>query len=289
MEKKLSSLLIIALLLLSAFHVIYLGRPVFGHYGVAGQDISAGKSESSPSNSIVQSVKRAPAGVKAAPRTSADVTGMDGYGNFTLFEGNRTRLVVGVSEGKPSGIAKLENIASNHQASIVNTVSMQGSLKAVVIEVSLMSITSLIEELRATDIVSYVEPNMKVQVQAVPNDPYWTMQWGPQKIGTDFAWNTTVGDPSVLVAVVDTGVDYLHPDIAANYVALGRDWVNNDDDPMDDYGHGTHCAGIIAAVTNNNEGIAGIAQVRIMAEKVFDSYGYGYDDCDSKRHHTCNR
>ena len=83
---------------------------------------------------------------------------------------------------------------------------------------------------------------------------------GPQKIQADWAWNITTGNSSVLVAVIDTGIDYNHSDLAANYVPLGFDWVNNDTDPMDDNGHGTHCAGIIAAVLNNI-GIAGVAQV----------------------------
>jgi len=119
---------------------------------------------------------------------------------------------------------------------------------------------------------------MRVQVQWVPNDPYWTYQWGPKKIMADWAWNTTTGSSEVLVAVVDTGIYYYHEDLAVNYAPLGRDWVNMDEDPLDDHGHGTHCAGIIAAAINNGIGIAGLAQVRIMAEKVLDSWGYGYAD-----------
>ena len=60
-----------------------------------------------------------------------------------------------------------------------------------------------------------------------------------QRIEADWAWNTTVGDASVIVAVIDTGINYDHQDLATNYVALGYDWVNNDTDPMDDNGHGT--------------------------------------------------
>ena len=75
------------------------------------------------------------------------------------------------------------------------------------------------------------------------------------------------------MAVIDTGIDYYHPDLAANYVPLGYNWAYNNPDPKDDYGHGTHCAGIIAATINNNIGIAGLAQVKIMSEKVLDSRG----------------
>ena len=277
MRKEVLGVLFVTLLFLSASGCVYFARPIFGQYDVAYETLSSTNFGSSSPGSNVNRDAGSPPWVKAAPKTSVD-SNLDQYGDLTLFEGNKTRLVVGIAEGKSSGTAKLEDIASNHHARIVNTVKMQGRLKAVIVELPLMSTTSFMEELRAADIASYVEPDAKVQVQAVPNDPYWNMQWGPQKIGADFAWNTTVGDPSLLVAVIDTGVDYLHPDIAANYVALGRDWVNNDDDPLDDFGHGTHCTGIIAAVMNNGEGIAGLAQVRIMVEKAFDSYGYGYAD-----------
>jgi len=87
-----------------------------------------------------------------------------------------------------------------------------------------------------------------------------------------------MGNSSVLVAIIDTGVNWNHPDLVANYVSLGYDWVNKDSDPMDDNGHGTHVAGIIAAVLNNSVGISGISQVKVMAEKGFDWNGTGYED-----------
>jgi hypothetical protein len=122
------------------------------------------------------------------------------------------------------------------------------------------------------------EPNMRVRAESFPNDPYWSLQWGPKKIEADWAWNATLGNSSILVAVIDTGIDYTHPDLAANYVELGYDWVNNDADPMDDNNHGTRVAGVIAAQINNGIGIAGLAQVKIMAEKVLDEHGEGYVD-----------
>ena len=115
-----------------------------------------------------------------------------------------------------------------------------------------------------------------MSVDSTPNDANWTVQWGPKKIKGDYAWNTTAGNrTSILVAVIDSGIDYNHPDLAANYVPLGYDFVNNDSDPKDDNGHGTHCAGVIAAQVNNTLGIAGLAQVRIMAEKGMNSAGSG--------------
>ena len=200
------------------------------------------------------------------------------WGNFTFVDGNLTRIIVGINNDSYTNYAELEKLANKHDADIVNTVTIKGQIIAAVVEISIYSVSAFIQDAYATEFTSYIEPNMKVQAQLVPNDPYWSMQWGPQKIEADWAWNTTVGDPSVLVAVVDAGIYYTHPDLAANYAPLGYDWVNMDDDPLDDYGHGTHCAGIIAAVLNNSVGIAGLAQVRVMAEKVLDSGGWGYWD-----------
>ncbi|HKC56504.1 MAG TPA: S8 family serine peptidase, partial [Vicinamibacterales bacterium] len=89
------------------------------------------------------------------------------------------------------------------------------------------------------------------------------------------AWATSTGSPTVTVAIIDSGVDYTHPDIAPNY-AGGQDFINGDLDPMDDLGHGTHVAGIIAAAMNNPtgdpaaaEGVVGVApNARILAYKV---------------------
>jgi thermitase len=194
---------------------------------------------------------------------------------FAYLDGNKTRLIVGAVDDSPASLAELAKITAKYHAETVSNVSIGGQVRAVVVELSLASVTAFVEDIRTLDLAGYVEPNMRVQAQLVTDDPYWAYQWGPQKIEADWAWNTTIGDPSVLVAVVDTGICYTHPDLAANYVPLGYDWVNMDSDPWDDHGHGTHCAGIIAAVLNNGVGIAGLAQVRVMAEKVLDSGGGG--------------
>jgi len=202
----------------------------------------------------------------------------NGWSDFAYVDGNITRLVVGVNFGKPAIYAQLEKLAAKYQAKIVNTVSIGNEIRAAVVEISSALITAFVEETHANGLASYIEPSMKAQIQFVPNDPYWSTQWGPQRIEAEWAWNITMGDPSVLVAVVDTGIYYTHQDLSANYVPLGYDWVNNDNDPFDDHGHGTHVSGTIAAVINNGVGIAGLAQVRIMAEKVLDSGGGGYWD-----------
>lgn len=123
--------------------------------------------------------------------------------------------------------------------------------------------------------LDYVEPTYNISAEFIPNDPFFNLQWGLTKIQAPAAWDITTGSPSVLVVIIDTGVDYHHPDLASNYVSGGYNWVNLDNNPMDDNGHGTHCAGIIAAKLNNNLGVAGLAQVHFMAEKSLDFSGTG--------------
>lgn len=200
------------------------------------------------------------------------------WAKFAHVEGDITRLVVGVNGQRSVSLLALEEITSRYQAKIVNKIWIKGEVKAVVVEVPVVYVTEFVKETRTKELASYIEPNMRFQAMLVPNDAYWNLQWGPKKIGADWAWNTTIGSSDILVAVVDTGIYYYHEDLASNYVGLGYDWVNMDTDPIDDNGHGTHCAGIIAAVLNNGIGIAGIAQVRIMAEKVLTSGGWGYAD-----------
>jgi subtilisin family serine protease len=200
------------------------------------------------------------------------------WSEVAYADGNKTRLVVGVNEENDVSLPELEEIVARHDGRIVNTVTIRGRTRAVVVELMFTSVPRFVQDTQLAGLADYIEPNLKVKVSLTPNDPYWSLQWGPKKIEADWAWNTTVGDSDLLVAVIDTGVDYNHPDLAANYVPLGYDWVNNDPDPRDDYGHGTHCAGIIAAVMNNSVGIAGVAQVKIMAEKVIDNGGWGYAD-----------
>ncbi len=123
--------------------------------------------------------------------------------------------------------------------------------------------------------------------QVIPNDPSFSSLYGLHNTGqtggtadadidAPEAWSYVTGSSDVIVAVVDTGVDYNHPDLAANMIA-GYDTRNNDSNPMDDHGHGTHCAGTIGAVGNNGIGVAGVNwNVKIMPLKFLDSSGSGY-------------
>lgn len=111
----------------------------------------------------------------------------------------------------------------------------------------------------------------------IPNDPEFANQPYLTMIDVAGGWDYTTGSGNVIIAVIDTGVDYTNLDLSGRLVG-GYDFVNNDYDPFDDNGHGTHVAGIIAATGNNGNGIAGLDwQAKIMPIKVLDASGSGSD------------
>lgn len=145
--------------------------------------------------------------------------------------------------------------------------------------------------------VEYAEPNYTRHLALDPNDPSYPSQWNLPIINAPTAWNAATGCVAVPVAVIDSGVDYAHPDLAANIWTnsadaagdgvdndgngfiddtTGWDFVADDNDPMDENGHSTHVAGTIAAVGDNAQGVAGLCwDGQIMALRAFDSEGNG--------------
>lgn len=236
--------------------------------------------------------------------------------DFAKVDDDSAELVIGVNNGKPNSCSDILDIISENGGDLVGTVSMEDEIKAIVADIPSVVISSFVVEVQVAGLSRYIEPNMRLRVDLVPNDPNWPAQWGPRRIEADYAWNTTVGDPSVVVAVIDTGVDWDHPDLATSIwnntdeVLDGADTDGNgfiddirgwdfvdttaaawpgedstvrDNDPMDFHGHGTHCSGIVAAVTNNSIGIAGVCwNCKIMAVRAGykgeDGYGYLEDD-----------
>ena len=178
-------------------------------------------------------------------------------------------VIVGF-KGAITGSAAQESLITRHGGEILDK---EPALNCVLVRAK--DVHTFIRNIMREEIVDYAEPNYIVRATYAPNDPYYSHQWGIPAIKADKAWDIEKGNKSVKIAIVDTGIDYTHEDIASNYVSGGYDWVNGDTDPLDDNGHGTHCAGIAAAVIDNGTGIAGVAQVSIMAEKVLNSYGYG--------------
>ena len=171
-----------------------------------------------------------------------------------------------------------------------------------------MSVEQAIAKLEHNPHVEYVEPNYEIHVDVVPNDPRFPDLYGMRNTGqtggtagadikATLAWDQFTGDPNIKIGVIDTGVDYNHPDLAANvwtnpgeipgnsvdddgngYVddVHGYDVVNNDGDPFDDNGHGSHCSGTIAGVGNNNVGVVGVNwQAKIVGIKFLSAGGSG--------------
>jgi len=180
-----------------------------------------------------------------------------------------------------------------------------------------LEVSKAIDVLRADPSVEYVEPNYLLHsYDLTPNDPSLNEQWNfintGQTGGTadcdidaEVAWSLTTGNSQFVAGVIDTGVDYNHEDLHANmwkntledwdsdgnptndgvdndgngYVDdyYGMNAINGSGDPMDDNHHGTHCAGILGAATNNSKGVAGVCwNAKIMALKFLDSTGSGY-------------
>jgi thermitase len=126
------------------------------------------------------------------------------------------------------------------------------------------------------------EPNYKVYKAYVPNDPKYGQQWALPRIQAPEAWDLETGSSSTKVAVIDTGCDIEHPDLELNInKSLSYDFLNDDSEPEDDSddSHGTHVAGIIAAVGDNTKGVAGLNwKADLLIYKSLDAAGEGTID-----------
>ncbi len=138
---------------------------------------------------------------------------------------------------------------------------------------------AVIEQLNAHPAVEYAEPNWRYQAfegAVTPNDTGYGNQWAHPKIGSPAAWDVATGSNTIVIAIIDSGIDTGHPDLASKLVP-GYDFVDNDSNPTDLNGHGTHVAGIAAAVTNNSVGVAGMSWgAKIMPVRVLDANGSGW-------------
>ena len=139
------------------------------------------------------------------------------------------------------------------------------------------TVLQTIDKLSAHPHVHHAEPNYiydRHKNEKYPNDPFFSRMWGMRQIHAPQAWTKSTGSADVVVAVADSGVDYLHPDIESNmWVSKdnshGWNFINNNNDPMDFTGHGTHIAGTIGAVGNNGIGTAGVCwRVKIAALRI---------------------
>jgi subtilisin family serine protease len=174
-----------------------------------------------------------------------------------------------------------------------------------------LSVEDAVKKLSKVSGVIYAQPDYQVDISTTPNDTRFSEMWPMNNtgqsggtVGADIeatkAWDIATGSKNeIIVAVIDTGVDYTHPELAANmwvntaekngkagvdddgngYVddIYGYDFCNKDGDPKDDHFHGTHCSGTIGAIGNNNSGVVGVCwKVKIMALKFLSGSGSGY-------------
>ena len=161
------------------------------------------------------------------------------------------------------------------------------------------TVPQMVDKFKKQENVEWVEPNYIYKAMEVPDDPDYDKQWGHIQMNLELAWDVEKGSNSVKVAVVDTGIIPDHPDLKGNLSDKGVDFVGGaneepvndynktDDDPTDETpyapndpslngSHGTHVAGIIGAVANNSEGIAGVNwNIDILPVRVLDADGYG--------------
>lgn len=163
---------------------------------------------------------------------------------------------------------------SGSGAALISTIE---SLGIAVVQVPRGKVSESVAAISSCSGVRYAEPNYAViMTNTLPADPHWGWQYGMVIIHAPQGWDYSTGSAAVTIAILDTGVDLGHLDFAGKFVP-GYDFVNNDNNPQDDNGHGTLVAGIAAATGNNGVGVAGVSWgARIMPIKVLDSSGDGF-------------
>lgn len=222
--------------------------------------------------------------------------------NKDYVEGEAVVMMKGdnlVSSG--ASLNKIMDVSSSIKVENVSDFKeRKSSVSVVTVSSKKLSTKKIIDELKDEEDVLIAEPNYIYRAFSITNDTYSNFQWALENTGKNNGkvsedikptemWNkkSTEKDTPV-VAIIDSGVDYTHPDLK------DKMWVNpyqnklkgvhgfdftgtiDDGEPMDDAGHGTHCAGIIGATRNNNEGVSGVADnVKIMALKFLTSSGMG--------------
>jgi thermitase len=186
-----------------------------------------------------------------------------------------SRIVVGFEAGEST----VEQVAAL-RASGVDDLSRAQLVASDIPQLDVASIAvdednlaSVARELSERDDVAWVEVDHIARIAVA--DPLLLQMWGLSALGAPTAWATSRG-AGVKVAVIDTGVDSMHPDLDGHVIA-GPDYVDGDSNPDDEQGHGTHVAGVIAAVADNGIGGAGIApDASVVAIRALDAEGAGY-------------
>ena len=181
------------------------------------------------------------------------------FGLASSKSSEKTRVIVGFNDLPDADLVRAHGGEKKYEYSSINAIACSMS-------------TQEIEALKKNPKIAYIEED--VEVQATEYNSGGLEDWGVIKIGADIVHPTNKGT-AIKVAVIDTGINYLHQDLDLNY-AGGYDYVNGDTDPMDDNGHGSHCAGIIAAAINGIAVVGVAPEAQLYALKVLNSAGSGY-------------
>ncbi|MCL2033546.1 MAG: S8 family serine peptidase [Oscillospiraceae bacterium] len=142
------------------------------------------------------------------------------------------------------------------------------------------SVISATRKLKKNPCIIAAEPDRRMNPHVVPNDPYFRYLWGLRNTMAPMAWNHSTGNRKVVVGVVDSGVDFMHPDLNNNMWSnspndglYGWNFYNDSRNPMDETGHGTHVAGTIGAIGNNHIGVTGVCwNVSMAALKIGNNF-----------------
>lgn len=172
--------------------------------------------------------------------------------------------------------ATLETINRCLQSSGAEIKSQIEELGVYILNVAPGKVAQSVFELSRCPDMRYAEPNYVAQItDVIPNDPNWGIQYGLINIRAPQGWEFATGSSAIRIAIIDTGIDRTHPDLAGKIVS-GYDFVNNDNNAQDDNGHGTHVAGIAAAISNNGVGVTGASWgARLIPVKVLSAGGGG--------------
>jgi len=182
------------------------------------------------------------------------------------------RVLIKLKPGTPETL--LSSVLSSPEVKVIGEIE---KLNVKILAVPPGEEEAWIKRLEAEPFIEYAEYDRRVKALFTPNDYYWDFQWNMVKIKAHKAWDVTTGSPDVIIAIIDTGVDLDHPEFLGKIVP-GKNFITPALPPDDDHGHGTHVAGIAAALGNNGQGVAGVAWgAKIMPLKVLDAEGNGKD------------